>query len=238
SSIEDGVHNFAFDFSYFDRFKNDLSLFPEEFKVKHQIYETNRALRWQELDSNKAVVFKINEELDYVLPPFNTVFESIFDSDEYKKLKKAKAKMDNFLLLVQKIPLNKDGRDMDSFLIEPKLANQFHENTASNLNPGIGLTTTPMEIEAISLDKKQQSSDSVYEAIREIFADSGISQFIFSSDKSSAVGIIKSIMADEQGVFDILRQIERWLNRKLKKQPGAIKFEVELLDVTRFSKKE
>lgn len=239
SSIEDGVLNFAFDFSYFEKYQNELAMFPEEFRAKYQMYEANKLeKRWQELDSNKAVCFKINEELPYVLPPFNTIFESVFDLDEYKKLKKAKAKMENFLLLVQKIPMNDKATDMDAFLIDPILANQFHANTAANLNDGIGLTTTPMSIEAISLDKKNNGSDSVSEATREIFTDSSISQYLFNSEKNTSVGISKSIQADEQIIFDIMRQIERWLNRKLKKQSGVIKFQVSLLDITHFSKGE
>ncbi|HLG28142.1 MAG TPA: hypothetical protein VI423_10185, partial [Paenisporosarcina sp.] len=239
SSIEDGVLNFAFDFSFFDSRKPDLELYPEDFRVKYQLYDNNRLVnRWQELDSNKAVCFKINEELGFALPPFNTIFESVFDLDEYKKLKKAKAKMENFLLLVQTIPMNEKSTDMDAFLIDPVLANQFHDNTAANLNDGIGLTTTPMKIEAISLDKKANSADSVNEAVREVFTDSSVSQYLFNSDKNTSIGVSKSIQADEQIIFDILRQIERWLNRKLKKQSGIIKFHIKLLDITHFSKKD
>lgn len=239
AEIEDGVHNFAFDFSYFDLYSSELALYPEEFQVKYQIYKNNKKdKQWQVLDSDRAVTFKINEELSYALPPFNTIFESIFDLDEYKKLKKAKAKMDNFLLLVQKIPLNENGNQMDDFLIDLGLANEFHENTAANLPSGVGLTTSPMEFTSISLDKKNNSADSVNEAIREVFTDSGISQYLFNSDKNTSSGITKSIIADEQIIFDVLRQIERWLNRKLKKMSGTIKFHVNFLDVTNYSKTE
>lgn len=239
TSIEDGVLNFAYDFSYFDKYPVELDLFPEEFRVKHNYYKNDiQNMRWQELDSNKAVCFKINEELPYALPPFNTIFESVFDLDEYKKLKKAKAKMDNFMLLVQKIPMNEKSADMDAFLLNLELANQFHEHTASNLPEGVGLTTSPMEFTPISLDKKQNSSDSVNEAVREVFTDSGISQYLFNSDKVTSVGISKSIIADEQIIFDFMAQVERWLNRKLKKMPGAIKFEVDFLRITENSKRE
>lgn len=239
SSIEDGVLNYAFDFSYFDRYKDDLPLYPVEFQEKYQVYAATRnANSWIEIDSNKMFYIKINEELPYCLPPFNTVFESVFDLDEYKKIKKAKAKMDNFLLLVQKIPMGKDAKEINNFLLDLTWANKFHENTSQNLPDGVGLTTSPMEFEAISLDKKQNSADSVNEAIREVFTDAGISQYLFNTDKSSSAGISKSVQSDEQIIFDVLRQIERWLNRKLKKQTGVIKYQVEFLDVTRFSKKE
>lgn len=240
TGVEDGVLTFAYDFSYFDKYKNDLELFPEEFRVKYQKYDSNKKdFRWQDLDTNKSMCFKVNEEIQFAMPPFNIVFESIFDADEYRKLRKAKAKMDNFLLLVQKIPLNEKGTDMDAFLIDPKIANQFHENTAANLGEGIGLTTTPMEIEAISLDKKQANGNSsVTDAVSEIFTNSAISQHLFGTEKGTSMGISQSIKADEQIVFDMMTQIERWLNRKLKKLSGAIKFHLTFLDITEFNKKE
>ncbi|WP_144509957.1 hypothetical protein [Bacillus sp. FJAT-22090] len=240
SSIEDGVFNFAYDFSYFDKFKDSIELFPDEFKVKYQIYNLNKQTnRWLELDSDKTICIKINSDItDYALPPFNTVFESIFDQDEYKKIKKAKAKMDNFLLLTQLIPMDDKSQDVDVFKISLDLAMQFHNQLSESLGEGIGLATTPMEIEAIKLEKSKSDNDSVSEAIRETYTDAGLSQYLFNSDKNTSAGITKSIITDEQFLFSILTQIERWVNRKLKKQSGTIKFYIRFLQLTNFSREE
>ena len=240
SSIEDGVFNFAFDFSYFDKFPNELDLFPEEFKVKHLIYELNKQTnKWLELDSSKTICIKINDDIiEYALPPFNTVFESIFDLDDYKKIKKSKAKMDNFLLLSQRIPIDDKTSDIDIFKISLDTAMLFHNQLSAAVPDGVGVATSPMELSPIKMEKNISDMDTIAQAQREVYTDSAISQYLFNSDKNTSVGISKSIMADENLLYNTLNQIERWINRKLKKQAGNLKFYIKFIDTTNFSRKE
>jgi hypothetical protein len=237
-SIEDGVFNYAFDFSYFDKFKDSLELFPDEFRVKYQIYELNKQTnRWLEMDSNKTICIKIMEDIKFGIPPYNTVFESIFDLDEYKKIKKAKAKMDNFLLIVQNIPMV-DGNDADVFKISLPKASEFHHMLSDNLPDGVAAVTSPMTLETIKMEKTKGDADTIAQAQREVYTDSGISQYLFNSDKNTSAGIGKSIISDENFLFDTLNQIERWVNRKLKRQSGTITFYIKFLQVTNFSREE
>lgn len=241
SSIEDGIFNFAFDFSYFETFTDQLDLFPDEFQAKFIIYKLDRTNnRWQELDADKTVCFKVNEDIiEYSVPPFNTVFESIFDLDEYKKIKKAKTKMDNFLLLAQKIPMADDkNSDVDVFKISLDLAMEFHNMLSESLPLGVGAVTSPMEIESLKMEKSKSDSDTISQAQREVYTDSGISQYLFNSDKNTSAGITKSITSDEQIIFDVLNQIERWVNRKLKKQTGNMKFYIRFIQNTQFNRDE
>ncbi|MFS0643685.1 hypothetical protein [Siminovitchia sp. 179-K 8D1 HS] len=237
SSIEDGVFNFAFDFSYFDR-NNELESYPDEFKRKYNTYKSTKE-KWIEIDSDKSACFKVNEEiLEYDLPPFNTMFESIFDLDEYKKIKKAKAKIDNFLLLTQKIPMDEKNPDLNKFLIDLDLAMKFHGMISDSLPDGVGLATSPMEITATRMEKSKSDTDTIAQAQREVYTDAGVSQFIFNSDKNTSIGLSKSIIADEQIAFSFLRQVERWINRRLKKMPGQYKFQLKFLDQTVFNRTE
>lgn len=239
SSIEEGVFNYAFDFSYFDKYKNELDLFPDEFKAKNAIYELDKQKnRWQELDANSTICVKINEESLTVIPPFNTVFESIFDLDEYKKIKKAKAKMDNFLLLSQQIPMDDKTNDVDVFKISLETAMMFHNQLSESVPDGVGAVTSPMELNAIRMEKSTSDMDTIAQAQREVYTDSSISQYLFNSDKNTSVGISKSIMADENVLYSTLNQIERWINRKLKRQQGVTKFYIKFLDMTSFSREE
>lgn len=70
SSIEDGVFNYSFDFAYFDSNKDILKDYPKEFRVKYLKYTKDKTgLRWQELSSENTICIKVNEELEYLLPP-------------------------------------------------------------------------------------------------------------------------------------------------------------------------
>lgn len=236
----DGVLLYSFDFSVFDGNPELLSTYPKEFHEKYQTYK-NTGNKWIELDSRRAFAFKINEEiLEYPLIPYAVLFDPIFDLDEYKRIQKARVKMDNFMLLVQKIPINDSSQTMDEFLISLDLASHFHDQASNALgeDSGVGLITSPMEISAVKTDKGNKDKDSVATALREVYNSGGISQFLFNSDKSTSTGVSKSIIVDEQKAYRLMRQVERWLNRKLRLMSGRYKMKMKFLDVTSFDEGE
>ena len=238
SSIEDGVYNFAFDFSYFDSNKDKLNQYPSEFKNKYDLYEKDRKKRWQELDSENTICIKINEDVSQVIPPFANVFESIFDIDESKGLKRVQDKMDNYMILTQQIPVDEKSGEPNKFLIDLETAIQFHNKVSQSLPKEVGLATTPMKLEGIKLDKKTNEKDSVAQAERNYYNASGVSQFLFNSDKATSLGLSMSVKTDEQLIYGVLRQLERWVNRKLKYNNTAYKFRVKFLNITVYNAEE
>ena len=236
SSIENGVYYFAFDFTYFDTFPNELQLFPEEFQIKYQLYKMNNTLRWQDIEPSNSVCFKTNVDVQYPLPLFAGMFPSIYELEEYKRIKKDRAKNDNYLLLHQRIPMDEKNPDLNKFLIDLDLAAQFHQNASSNLPDGIELVTSPMELSAVKTEKSKNDQDYVNDALREVYNDGGISQFLFNSDKNTSVGLSKSVNTDEQLAFALLRQMETWMNNKLRRKFKNVKF--EFINATIFNTKE
>lgn len=238
SSIEDGVFNFEFDFSYFTDIKQ-AEKYPVEFVNKYSLYQTNKTKnQWQELDSKSTICIKINDDLSYPLPPFNTVFESVYDIDETKRLKKINTKMDNYMILTQQIPIDEKKGEINKFLIDLETAIDFHNKASQSLPEEVGLVTSPMKIEAIKLERKNKDSDYVAESERDYYNATGVSQLLFNSDKMSSNVLNKSVTTDEQIVFGVLKQIERWVNRKLKYNNKSYKFKVKMLESTRFNYKE
>lgn len=237
SSIEDGVFNFAFDFSIFDYDTDLLNSYPIEFKRKYGLYRNSNDndMKWQELDSDKTLCVKINEELNYGLPLFSTMFESIFDLDEYKRIKKSRSKADNFMTLTHKIPMDEKNPDVNKFLIDLDLAATFHSMAESILPENIGLISSPMKIEAIKMDQSKTNVDLIANANRDVFNDSGVSQHLFNSDKTTSTGLSSSILNDSSLTFSFLRQVERWVNRRIKRMSGQYKFKFKFLDITVFN---
>jgi len=235
SSIEDGVYNYAFDFSYFKNEEETLK-YPKEFQVKYQLYLVDRInMRWQELDSNNTICFKVNEEIEYPLPPFSPVFEAVFDIDETKRARRVKTKMDNYMILTQKIPIGDKTEEPNKFLIDLDTAIAFHNKATQSLPEEVGLVTSPMDIEAIKLERKNNDVDIVAKAERDYYNAAGISQVLFNSDKITGTGLNKSIATDEEIVFMCLQQFERWINRKLKQFNKTYKFRVKFLETTQFN---
>lgn len=238
SSVEEGIYNFSFNFQYFNTYKEELDLFPNEFKVKYRQYEINKDNAWIELDPSKTICIKTNIDTQYALPMFSGMFPSLYELEEYKKIKKDRAKNENYLLLHQQIPMDEKNPDLNKFLIDLELASYFHQEAGESLPDGIELITSPMELTAVKTEKNKNDNDYVTEAMREVYNDGGISQFLFNSDKNTSIGLSKSVNTDEQLCFALLRQMETWMNRKLKYKFPSLKLKFSFLDVTIFNKSD
>lgn len=239
SSIEDGIYNFEYDFSYFENTNYPVSKYPKEFQDKYKEYQKDKSnYRWQELDASNTICIKINDEIEYPLPPFNTVFEAVFDIDETKRLKQIQNKMDNYMILTQRIPIDDKSGEANKFLIDLDTAIMFHNEATKSLPDEVGLVTSPMPIEAIKLETRNKDADNLAQAERDYYNKAGVSQMLFNSDKTVSSALNKSITTDEQIVIAVLRQIERWVNRKLKFFNTKYKFRVRFLDTTIFNVKE
>jgi len=238
SSIEDGIYNYAFDFSFFDRNPEKLEIFPSEFKSKYNAYLKDRTkMRWQELDSKNTVCFKVNEDFPFPVPVFGGTFEDLIDLQEFKQLRKAREKLGNYKFLVQKIPVRQDSTDNDDFAITLKSVMHFHNRIAQVLPDEIGILTSPMDIEPVSFDKDSAtSSDAVAEAYTSYMRSAGVSESLFNSEKMGAVGLTFSIKADESMMFALLRQIERWVNKKIKTVGGKYRFKVIFPNLTIYNR--
>ncbi|AZV43716.1 hypothetical protein BAOM_3107 [Peribacillus asahii] len=239
SSIEDGIYNFEFDFSFFNDSTYNVENYPQEFQTKRKLYLNDKLNnRWQELDSKQTICIKINDEFEYPVPPFNTVFEAVFDIDETKRMRKISTKMDNYMILTQQIPIDDKKSEPNQFLIDLDTAIAFHNKAIQSLPEEVGLVTSPMKIEAIKLERRNKDADHVAQSERDYYNASGVSQMLFNSDKTNSTALSKSITTDEQIVLTVLRQIERWVNRKLKYINNKYKFRVKFLDTTNFNYKE
>lgn len=243
SGQSDGMWVFDFDFSYFDSRKELLSGFPPEFSTKYNLYTNNKqANRWQQLNFNKTVVYKFNEVERQIVPPLAAAFDGITDINEYKGLKKVGAKIDNYLILHQKVPMfadNDKNRKQNNFMIDSGTMKMFHTMLDEALPDEIGTVISPMDIEAIRVDKSREPSDKVAEATRDVYNSVGVNQYLFNPDKNSTAGLSKSISKDETLVIDFYQQVERWMNRKIKlNHPKWKHWNVRLLGTTYQSEKE
>jgi hypothetical protein len=239
SSIEDGVYNFSFNFSYFDRNEEKLDTFPPEFTALYRKYDNGSEGEWIELDSKNTICIKINEQLDYDLPPFVGVFASIFEIEDYKALKKTRETIENYKFIIQKIPIREDSEKNNDFLVDLPTMTMFHNKTARILPEEIGLISTPFDCNIVEFSKDRTERNQVVDAERDFYSSTGTSQLLFNGDSSSQANLGKSIKVDEQLVFSVLRQVERWLNRKIKFEvKGAYRFRVKILDITIFNQDE
>lgn len=239
SSIEDGVYNFAFDFSYFDSNAAELPNYAPEFTTMYSSYKSQgNAFKWQELDSKKSICIKINETEITPIPPFVSLFSALADIEDYRAISLNASETSNYKALALEIPIDKQTGE---FLIDYELAKEFYHQLENVLPENIGVILTPMTISAWDFEKSGANSESdlVTNAESQFWSQAGVNKILFGGgDDPSANTLGLSTISDQAIVFRALRQIERWINRKLKTLSGTVKFKINLLDITRYNMKE
>lgn len=238
SGKEDGVYTFAFDFSYFDGYKDELLMYPPEFQTKYNQYKSQgTSFRWQELDGQKSICIKINETTMVPIPPFVSLFSALADIEDYRAITKNASETSNYKMISLEIPVNDDGE----FLIDYDLAKEFYKQLLNVLPENIGAILTPMEVSDWNFEKSGSltETDLVMKAESSLWSQAGVNKLLFGGGEDPSASTLElSTVNDQAIIFRVLRQIERWINKQLKQMSGTYKFRINLLDVTRFNKKE
>jgi hypothetical protein len=243
SSVEDGVFNYSIDMSYFEKNEERLKAWANEIQVKYGQWKAlkkknPRISPWVELNPENTICIKVNEEILESFPPFAGSFDAIFDIEGFKRLRKDKEELGNYMILTQELPMRKDSDNNNDFMIDKDMMMFFHNMASDTVPDNVGVITSPMKIEPIKFDKDRADNDGVAKAERDFWSGNGTSQLLFNADKSTSQGLLMSIKTDEQIVFGLLTQIERWLNRYLKFENKDLMFNVRILPITEYNKQE
>ena len=237
NTIVDGVLGYSFDFGFFDKYPKRLSMYGEEFRIKHTLYKSNKKkYKWQELSSENSFALKLSDNLDYVIPMFANLIPFLYDIEDIKQLDKSKKEMDNYKLLMMKLELNDEG----DYKIDYKEYEKFYNMISSVLPKNIGIGMSIADIKDYTFERSGATNEiSAYsQAQSDYWSSAGVSELLFNGSKSSSATISNSIKNDSELVFYVHRMIERVINRKLKQELGKYKFKINILDVTQFNQKE
>lgn len=246
TSMEDGVYNFAIDMSTFERDERVLEYYPESIQSAYHLWKkeydkkTNNNKKissFVELDPKNTICVKINEAISESVPPFSGVFDALYEIKGFKQSRKNQENLNNYMLLLQKIPLRDSNLELNDFQLDQDAVTYFHNLLTSVLPDNIGAITTPMNIEPIRFDRDRIDIDNVSKSERDFWKNAGVSQSLFSSDNTTSEGIRQSIKVDENTVFNFMKQLERWLNRfiYLNSTIPNVSYGVNLLKVTSFN---
>ena len=238
-SIEDGCYNFAFDFSYFASNQDKLPNYPPEFTEMYNLYNNNSsAYRWQELDSTKSICLKVNEHTNIPIPPFVSLFSALADIEDYRAITKNASESNNYKALAMKLPINPDT---GALLIDFDSAKPFYDMMCNAVPSNIGAIMSPMDISTLNFERNGAMSDStdVSDAEASMWAEAGVNQILFGGgDDPSASTLTICTINDQMINFKMMRQIARWINRKLKRVSTNYRFKINFLNVTHYNQAE
>ena len=214
SSIEQGVFRYAFDFSYFRSHSTYLEYWDSEFKSKYEAYEKDATLRWQELDPERQICFKINADdptMDY--PPFASLFESIISNIDLQALKTAKDELSAYKLLVARLKPLTGTNNPDDFEVDPITALKYYQKFADELPECVNACISPLPIEPIEFKDLNTTDDTdmISSSLSNLFKRVG--GVILDNSKNGSTIYDAQIIADmELAHGTLVPQINRYLN--------------------------
>jgi len=233
SSIEDGVYNFAVDMSKIK--EDELQLYPPEFTSMWNTYKSSGQKK-QEVPSKISACFKVNEDLPYPIPMFSGTMVSLHDIEDYKQLKKARTEINNYKMVNMQIP-TKDG---EPTMIWDDVVDYYNQLQGA-VPEGVGLAVSPMKLDSIDFENSSglSETDEVFKTEQQFWSSTGTSPLLFGGgNKNSAASLRLSIKSDEMIVINFMKQVERWINRRLKNISGSTKFKINILPITRYNQED
>ena len=240
-----------FNMKYFDEcFKNTeqrvkiLKLFPDEFAKGYRLYKQGKlppefsgdTSGWYLLDPQYTVRFTVNGE-EY--PAFISVIPLILDLVEAQELNRKKALQRLLKIVIQKMPLDKNG----DLIFDVDEAQQLHNNAVQMLARAIGIDvlTTFADVEVANMESTSAAAqtDDLERVERQLYNEAGVSQMQFNTDGN--IALEKSILNDEATMYNLLLQFEQFLNSLLDDYNTSrkkVEYRVQLLTTTIYNYKE
>jgi hypothetical protein len=229
-----------------------LNMFPDEFKKGYVAYKSgkltptgkswfDRDTGWWMLEPQNTVKFSFsnggNGAAD--IPLFINAIPAILDLDAAQDLDRRKQMQKLLKIVVQKLPLDKNG----DLIFDVDEARDIHNNAVEMLRRAVGVDvlTTFADIESIDMSDKNTTStqDDLAKVERTVFNALGISQNMFNADGN--LTLANSILNDEGSFRTLILQFEIFFDR-ITQQLSATKkkynFRLYMLETTQYNYKE
>ena len=243
--IANGRPAIEFNMRYFDlAFKDTtqrvkmLNLFPAEFKRGYILYKEGKLPPqfagdiggWYLLDINSTIKFNINGD---DAPMFMSVIPALIDLDEAKDLDKKKMAQELLKIIIQKMPVDKNG----DLVFDVDEAQQLHNNAVAMLKKAIGIdvltTFADVQVADMSDNRSTTTTDDLERVERSVYNEAGISQMQFNTDGN--IALEKSIRNDEASLYNLILQFEGFINdiiEKYNKKPKKYYYRAQILTTT------
>lgn len=230
-----GRLNFAFDLSYFDSNAYYLEIYDPVFKKMYNQYKSDNQLRWQELPIERTFCIKINiDNLDYPIPPFCGMFESIISLCDLQQIQDAKDELSAYKLINMKIPLISGTKDVDDFAVDLDLSNAFYKKAIGIIPDNAATILSPFEIDTVDFNENTaEDTNIINKAYQNLIEANG--DIVCNSNKiTNSTSFKLALMADSFSAMAPVTQINTWINLYIKHNLGVENVIVEFSDVSKY----
>lgn len=219
----------AFDMSYFSQGSNsefvegidgDTSgCWDEVFQTAWKEYQDDKQNKRYAIlptDRTMCLLAGLDDEFDLCLPFFLGIFLLLMDCEDYADIMADKTALENYKLLVSKIPLM-DGDDaaIDDFKLSLEMTEVFQNMIDEILPDNVGAVRSPMDLEVVNFEKSNSTSDTdmLSKSIENVFNNCGASQLVVAGGSSTnSVGLKQAIANDASLAFIWISRLEHNFN--------------------------
>lgn len=246
-----GVPAVEFNMKFFDTFRDPgyrmrvLKLFPDEFAKGYMLYKQGKLVAdfagdnsgsWYLLEPENTVKFNFNNS---DVPMFVNAIPALLDLDAAQDLDRRKQMQQLLKIVVQKLPMDKNG----DLIFDIDEARDLHNNAVEMLRRAVGVDvlTTFADIDSIDMADKNTSTtkDDLAKVEREVFNSLGISQNLFNTDGNMSLD--KSVLNDESSVRNLLLQFGIFFDRIIRTKSNNSRkyiFKLYMLETTQYNYKD
>lgn len=233
-----------FNLSYFDKEFSDtvyrlkiLKIFPKEIQKAYMSFKKGTLKKdfngddngWFVLDPALAIKFSLNNDM----PLFISIVPKLMDLEEAQDLDKEKMRQQLVRLIIQEMPIDKNG----DLIFDVEEAQELHNNAVKMVGDAVGIdvltTFADVAVEDLSDHGNVSSVDQLEKVERSVYNEAGVSQNQFNSD--GQVALEKSIANDEATMTDLLLQFQSYADGLLKpfnKNINRLQYKVQMLPTT------
>lgn len=223
-----------------------LKMFPKEFQKGYLLYKqgklepdtfiNGRWGMWYALEPGCAVKFAFNNG---DIPMFINAIPSILDLDAAQDLDRRKQMQQLLKILIQKLPLDKNG----DLIFDVEEARDIHNNAVEMLSHSIGVdvltTFADVEVEDIADSNTTTTKDDLEKVERSVYNAFGISRNLFNTD--SNLSLEKSILDDESTMRNLLLQFHIFFDtivKELSTNKKKYSYNFYMLETTQYNYKD
>jgi hypothetical protein len=162
-----------------------------------------------------------------------SVIPALIDLDEAKDLDKKKMAQELLKIIIQKMPVDKNG----DLVFDVDEAQQLHNNAVAMLKKAIGIdvltTFADVEVADMGDNRSTATTDDLERVERSVYNEAGVSQMQFNTDGN--IALEKSILNDAASLYNLILQFESFINDlidKYNKKPKKYYYRAQILTTT------
>lgn len=213
----------AFDATYFSRGNNVIFVegidgdtsgcWDQVFIDGWNEYQGNRDARWFILPPERTMCLLASESdsFDLILPYWTGIMVPMLDILDFQDIIADKTQLQNYYLLLSKIPLLSSTNTVDDFAVSLEICRAMQELIDAAVPELVGTALSPMDLELYSFGKNTTAEDTdiISDSVENVMENAGITQNLLSASKTAnAVAQRYSVLNDSSFVFMLVSRLE------------------------------